>query len=375
MNYEKLYINSMRSFKLTSPRERLLKRNNGDLRLNDSVLYTEVHHITPRSLGGSNENSNLVELLPEEHLFAHFLRYKAYNKREDMFAVTFMLNGYSRRSVSNSINVMTKKARLYYAFVKQNSFKIKKEQGWLPEEALKRISFHRKNKVVLRNTETLECRDFDKNSEEFLKLDRNIWIHPTKGTVTVKTKSGKHIRIPREEYLKGGYEPSVKAMKERNSSWSGISNEEILEKWIEESNKLGYIPRYLSFRNSMYPKFPKTLSKSRKILLEQIKEKCPNLEVKRYWSKELRQKMSTISSGKRWVNKNGEAKVISLEDLDLCISLGWNRGKGTEIKNKVVIKKPKRWVNKNGQIKRIDSKDLNIYVDLGWSVGTKNKIK
>lgn len=38
-----------------------------------SNTYTESHHIVPRCLGGSNKKTNLVNLLPEEHVFAHRL--------------------------------------------------------------------------------------------------------------------------------------------------------------------------------------------------------------------------------------------------------------------------------------------------------------
>ena len=35
--------------------------------------YTELHHITPRSLGGSNDDSNLVSLTAREHFICHIL--------------------------------------------------------------------------------------------------------------------------------------------------------------------------------------------------------------------------------------------------------------------------------------------------------------
>lgn len=40
--------------------------------------YKEVHHIVPRSLGGSDESSNLVELTAREHFIAHLLLAKIY---------------------------------------------------------------------------------------------------------------------------------------------------------------------------------------------------------------------------------------------------------------------------------------------------------
>lgn len=35
--------------------------------------YSEKHHILPRSLGGSDEQSNMIRLTPEDHYFAHLL--------------------------------------------------------------------------------------------------------------------------------------------------------------------------------------------------------------------------------------------------------------------------------------------------------------
>lgn len=38
-----------------------------------SELYTERHHIIPKSMGGGNEKDNLVRLTPREHFVAHWL--------------------------------------------------------------------------------------------------------------------------------------------------------------------------------------------------------------------------------------------------------------------------------------------------------------
>ena len=59
-------------------------------RLYDSIIekalntkrfgYTEIHHIIPRSLGGSDEESNLVKLTAREHFICHYLLTKMYEK-------------------------------------------------------------------------------------------------------------------------------------------------------------------------------------------------------------------------------------------------------------------------------------------------------
>ena len=54
--------------------------------------YSERHHIKPRALGGGNEATNLIDLTPEDHFFAHLLLAKIHGGR--MWApVAFMVSG------------------------------------------------------------------------------------------------------------------------------------------------------------------------------------------------------------------------------------------------------------------------------------------
>jgi hypothetical protein len=39
--------------------------------------YSEVHHIIPISLGGSNDKDNLISLTPRQHYIAHWMLWKA----------------------------------------------------------------------------------------------------------------------------------------------------------------------------------------------------------------------------------------------------------------------------------------------------------
>ena len=64
MNYKKLY-NKIIQNRLLHPV------------LND---YTECHHIIPKSLGGTDDKNNLVELLAREHFICHLLLTKIYEE-------------------------------------------------------------------------------------------------------------------------------------------------------------------------------------------------------------------------------------------------------------------------------------------------------
>lgn len=47
------------------------------------LSYKELHHIIPKSLGGSNSKSNLVELTAREHRLVHILLPKMTKTLED----------------------------------------------------------------------------------------------------------------------------------------------------------------------------------------------------------------------------------------------------------------------------------------------------
>jgi hypothetical protein len=65
MNYEKIYYQIINKSKD-------LDRSKG------FGQYYEDHHIIPKSLGGSDENSNMVLLTAREHFICHWLLYKMY---------------------------------------------------------------------------------------------------------------------------------------------------------------------------------------------------------------------------------------------------------------------------------------------------------
>lgn len=70
---------------------------NAKERINEG--YVERHHIIPKSLGGSDEISNIVELTPREHFLAHLLLYRIYpDKHEMVYAFWMMSNRFKNFS-------------------------------------------------------------------------------------------------------------------------------------------------------------------------------------------------------------------------------------------------------------------------------------
>jgi hypothetical protein len=100
MNYQKLYNQLV---------EKAQKRGSPE-------GYFERHHILPKSLGGSNDKSNLVDFTAREHFIAHFLlakihggamwaavRFMKGNKKHSGFNLNSRLYEIARRKFSESM--------------------------------------------------------------------------------------------------------------------------------------------------------------------------------------------------------------------------------------------------------------------------------
>ena len=74
-------------------------------------VYSEKHHIIPKSLGGNNSSENLVKLTAREHFICHRLLSKMVtdvNKRKMTFAIWSMVNqDHSKQRSRHKINSYT----------------------------------------------------------------------------------------------------------------------------------------------------------------------------------------------------------------------------------------------------------------------------
>lgn len=244
MNYIKLHEKFIDYFKSTLPRDRLLKRNSSDPRLEYDTLYTESHHIIPRHTDGKDARNNLVRLLPEEHLFIHQLRYKAFDDRNDMLAVRFCLNGYSSKKYRGEF--ISKQILSGYAWIRSESARFRKEHGWQTEDGRKRISEARKGMMPVVNAITRES--IGAVSVEHPKVLSGEWVHHSKGRV-----------MPQAERD----EKSITSTGSKNGNALKITDDEIIELYMESFKEIGYIISYNKFIlwcNDKDVKVPKALT-------------------------------------------------------------------------------------------------------------------
>lgn len=93
MNYYKIYNQLI---------EHAVIRNSVKLKHDDpNYVYLETHHIVPKSLGGKNDKSNLVNLTAREHYIAHLLLFKYYKSINDKNAFIKMSYALARLITGN----------------------------------------------------------------------------------------------------------------------------------------------------------------------------------------------------------------------------------------------------------------------------------
>lgn len=73
----------------------------------NKMIYVESHHIIPSSIGGSDDKSNLVDLLPEEHLLAHLLLVKMYPNSEQLLYAANIMSHSNGNEYQQRINIKT----------------------------------------------------------------------------------------------------------------------------------------------------------------------------------------------------------------------------------------------------------------------------
>jgi hypothetical protein len=102
---------------------------------NKPEYYSERHHIVPKSMGGTNEDYNLVYLTPRQHFIAHWLLWKIH--RNQSMGHAFWMMSSSRKFVSSSGYAAAKKANAEISS-KRNKGKIPTNKDWFIENVSKK---------------------------------------------------------------------------------------------------------------------------------------------------------------------------------------------------------------------------------------------
>ena len=142
--------------------------------LND--VYTEKHHIIPRSLGGTNDESNLITLSGRQHYIAHWMLWKAYRGKMALAFKFMNHDGKHARRINSKIFEQLRKDRNEHV-IKVNTGKTR------TQETKDNIRNALKGKVNNRKGE----RNTQEHTANIVKAKSKNWI--------VTTPTGQSIEV------------------------------------------------------------------------------------------------------------------------------------------------------------------------------------
>lgn len=210
MDYNKIYNNIIERAK-----QRQIK--------NPLNGYKEIHHVIPRSIGGTNEQSNLVELTLKEHFLCHELLVYIYpNSKEVVYALWMMAtttiaskyNSSNRNKNVQQIHISASQYEriklLYIKFKSQKRYSVQERKNvsdgtknaMQDIEIRKKCGIKNKGSKWYYNKTTLECYKWYQGDND---IDLNIynWGRPKisnndkrKISETQKLKKSSYYEIP-----------------------------------------------------------------------------------------------------------------------------------------------------------------------------------
>lgn len=105
-------------------------------RLRTLDCYSEWHHVLPRSLGGGDEDNNLVQLTYREHFLVHWLLTKIYNEGRGRRSMIYALMCMGTMSANGQRIVTSWQFDVAKRTIKNHFMKI--YEGRIREEEIKR---------------------------------------------------------------------------------------------------------------------------------------------------------------------------------------------------------------------------------------------
>lgn len=143
--------------------------------------YIEHHHIVPRCLGGSDDQSNIAILTPEEHFVAHVLLVKMYPNQSPLWYAIHRMATLHRKGLKAKHNKM---------------------YGWLRRGWIKNMSGSNHPMYGTKWITDGKSNKFIKNSESIPRgwyfgktVKKNVLIYITDGNITKKHDKNESIPV------------------------------------------------------------------------------------------------------------------------------------------------------------------------------------
>jgi len=251
-------------------------------RILDPSIYYERHLIVPKSMGGIDDPTNMISLTLREHFLAHLLLWKIHRNRPMAAAFVYMTGNMRKQNFVLSSRM--------YEQVKLAA----RENGQYNKGIPKTLETRLKMSTAQKNRAPMSDKTKNKISQSRKSLTYSSLTEEHKTKISVSNK-GKNL---------GKISPFKD--KQHSSKSKEIQSEKAKERTGD--------------KNGFYGKMHS--DETRKRLSKSWESRGP---VKN----ETKEKLSKLSKGTIWINKDGINKKIKPDELDEWISVGWVKGKIT----------------------------------------------
>lgn len=338
--------------------------------------YWELHHILPKSMGGTDDVSNLVLLSLAEHVEAHYLlalQYENVNRQyyyANLNAAWAVSHGKSKFSPRKREEVekwlSDPEAQAFTLKLKE---KLRGGKGSRPDLKGKTDGYKYKSRIWVqkgtqkprRILESSKSTDFYMS---FIQIpDCPICHNANSGEsfACCKDHEAQYLSQKKEEYKR------LKA-EQTKTSWNRPEDRELRIK--NNNGQHGPKEKHIWITNGSEDKL---ILATETIPDGYATGRSKNIPINSH-TDEWRKNMSEHRKSSCYVWKGDiSCKEIKKTELEKYLSEGWNKGKkpGTSTSRKG-IKQPKMvWVNKSGEVLRIRESDLENYLNNGYHRGIK----
>lgn len=174
--------------------------------------YTEVHHIVPKCMGGSNDKSNLVRLTAREHYLAHRLLTKIYPKNPSIWHAFACMSRVKRERKYTSLQYeMMKKSRSKAMSMDNPVHKIDREVVLRNIENMTKMNIGDNN--IMRRSK--ELREFHSNR---MKNDNPMTKYPE------RNRTAKPVIVTYEDGTQEHYSYAKKFSEIKNVPYSTVKH-------------------------------------------------------------------------------------------------------------------------------------------------------
>lgn len=324
----------------------------------------EIHHIVPKSLGGSNFKQNMITLTLREHYIAHLLLAGVFKKgmlQALMFMVTvrntefggfISSRGYQR--LRNDFYEYFMKERLNFSHMR-----------WVNKEDEEYLIYEDQLEVYLsKGFEKGRKKAFNKGYRLINDGVNHKYVPPDQ--LSKYLSRGWVVGATEQAYLnhKQNNKNAVKGKKSMYNSEGKVI-------FIDESEVSTYLNKgWFSGQPSKGEKV--VLYKDDKVVrLNKNESDVINSYLANGWNKGSGRQNN---KNKVYINKDNINKMVDKEELPYYLHNGWELGK-VFYNSKPQSLVGKIWINKNGKNKVIkeDKKLLQEYIDDGWKKGQYKK--